>query len=481
MGEPSHPQALKTFAVADRESFLAAIARHRRASWRVTAACAVAVAGIALVVAILMAPLLYCAIGLAFDVINLFTPAPDPLGWLGHRIDFVVNGKHVPWSAVAQLGAIAALPGLALMAVVTFGLRRIWVKSPLFDAGDIPGRSPDRTVFAEARLANVVEEMAIAAGIPVPRLVIVAGGVNAAAFGRDDRHVTLLVGEGMLDHDDREQLEGMIAHLVGSIADGDMTIGLRMTTTLALFGLLARFATPLDDREAFRETAKLWRVFVAPTSANTIALLGAIGDPFHDPKPSRPPVQQTRHSGSLTWREWLQMPFMGPLTITGFLGGLVSQMLLVPLIAAAWRQRKYMADAMAVQLTRDPDGLAGALTRTAESTHGIVAWTAHLAVTADSRRSGGPFGGSVVPIFPSPEKRIAALVRMGAHVTLTPKRRMPWPLALVLGVLLAIVFVLMSVVVYLLVIVSTALSGLFTMMPAAVLHVLLRWLAGPHS
>lgn len=84
------------------------------------------------------------------------------------------------------------------------------------------------------------------------------GGANAAACGRDRAHVTLLVGEALPDGLPREQLEAMMAHLVGSIANGDMTIGLRVTTTLATFGLIARVGGAFADRRRFRRTAKLW-------------------------------------------------------------------------------------------------------------------------------------------------------------------------------------------------------------------------------
>ena len=71
----------------DRETFFAAIERHRRAAWRVTAACGLAIAVLALVVAILMAPLFFCAIGLAFDAANLVAPAPDVVGWMGRPLE----------------------------------------------------------------------------------------------------------------------------------------------------------------------------------------------------------------------------------------------------------------------------------------------------------------------------------------------------------------------------------------------------------
>jgi hypothetical protein len=82
-----------------------------------------------------------------------------------------------------------------------------------------------------------------------------------------------------------------------------------------------------------------------------------------------------------------------------------------------------------------------------------------------------------VPLVPSLAWREAALVRMGAHADLELRPRVPLALAIVGIALLVVLGAMMAVVVYLLAIVSTAFSGLFTLAPAAVLHVLLRWLA----
>ncbi|HJZ78587.1 MAG TPA: M48 family metalloprotease [Vicinamibacterales bacterium] len=474
----AHPADARTqYTVTDRETFDAAIERHQRAAWRVTTACAVAVAVLAIVVAILMAPLLYCAIGLLLDALNFFTPTPDLLGSLGRQIDTLSESATVDTALLVRTGLILAAPGVALMVIAAYALRRAWTMSPLFTGGDVPGRAPDRTVLQEERLANVVEEMAIAAGIPPPRVLIVPGGFNAAACGTDEAHVTLLVGAALAAHLTRESLEGMIAHLIASVVDGDMPIGVRVTTTLSLFGLLARVGSSFTDQHAMAYAMKLWRVFVAPKSAGTLALLSSLTEPFHDPPSAERAATPSPSGRSLTWREWLMMPLMGPVLLTGFLSGLVSQMFLQPLIAFAWRQRKYMADATAVQLTRNPDALAGALVAIADSPAAITPWTAHLAV-ADPRAHSGPFGRSIVPIVPSPEKRVAALRRMGAHVSPKRARRsIPWPLALFGGALVCLVAAMLSVVVFLLVMVSTAISGLFTIFPTAALHLLLRWAA----
>jgi Zn-dependent protease with chaperone function len=463
----------QALSAPDRESFLSAITRHRRASWRVTAACAAAGFALAVVVAILMAPLLYSLLALAFDTVNLATPAPDLMRSMGHLLEPLFAPRKASAIALVRVGGLAALPGLVLMSAAALALRHIWMTSPLFNAGDLSGRPPDRRVLAEERLANVVEEMSLAAGIPVPRIVVLPGGLNAAACGRDQTHVTLIVGDALPAGLDREEIEGLIAHLVASIADGDMTIGLRVTTTLALFGLVARVGVSFGDREQFWQTARLWRVFVTPTSADTAALIGALADPFKD-RPAEPTARPTDSRTGLTWREWLLMPLMGPIVITGFLSGLVTAMMLEPLVSLAWRQRKYMADATAVRLTRDPDALASALAAIADRPQRLQPWAAHLAVAAGSRGEDGPFGASMVPIFPSTGKRVAALGRMGAHVPLEPKRHVPWPAALVLALLASVLATLMGVVVYLLVVVSAALSGLFTVVPAGLLHVLLR-------
>ena len=337
----------------------------------------------------------------------------------------------------------------------------------------MPGRAPDRSVLAEERLANVTEEMAIAAGLPAPRVVIVPGGVNAAACGRDQAHVTLIVGEALPASLPREQLEGMVAHLVGSIADGDMAIGLRVTTTLALFGLVAKAGGAFNDRREFRETMKLWRVFVAPTSAGTIALLGALADPFKDAagrRPSRP----ASNGGGLTWREWLLMPLMGPVLITGFLRSMRHR--LPPLAArvAGVAPAEVHGGRDGRALTRDPDALAGALAAIADSPLGVQPWTAHLAVAADPQAAEGRSASrwcrssrrsrSAWPRW----RRWARMSRPPRASACRGRRRSSSP------ALRADRRALMSVVVYLLVIVSAALSGLFTIVPAALLHVLLR-------
>ena len=80
--------------------------------------------------------------------------------------------------------------------------------------------------------------------------------------------------------------------------------------------------------------------------------------------------------------------------------GIVSLFLLGPLLSLAWRQRKYMADATAVRLTRDPNTLAEPLEKMQGSSSAFAPWAAHLSVVS---RLGarGLMSNSAVPMFPS--------------------------------------------------------------------------------
>jgi len=71
----------------------------------------------------------------------------------------------------------------------------------------VPGRSALAQELAEQRFADTVEEMATAAMIPVPQVTFIAGGANAAAFGADDEHATVMVGSGLLARPSRQQIQ----------------------------------------------------------------------------------------------------------------------------------------------------------------------------------------------------------------------------------------------------------------------------------
>ena len=494
--DPSRPGAeatvereLPPLSAAERESFLDAIARHRRASWRVSAACAACVAVLALVVALLMAPLWWVAIGLSFDLANLVVPAPDVLGTLFGAIDDVVEGRTASPARLASLLAIAAAPGLLAMALVTVAIARMLRGSPLFGAGALRARALDRAVPAERRLGNVVEEMAVAAGLPAPRVLVAAGDApGAALFGRGDAHATIFVTEGLLARLDRRAMQGAAAHLMASFADGDARIGLRVAIVLALFGLPARVGSTVFEPGGWRVLPRLAWGALRPGTVTADRLMRDLLDPFApedrrgvgeaDRRAAAARDGAARRDGRLGWREWAKMPFIGPIAMAGFLAGLVATFALGPLLALAWRRRRYMADAAAVRLVRDPDAVAAALAALGDGGGPPIApWAAHLGITRSRRTGGGMIDGSVVPMVPSVERRLKALRRLGSTLAPVARAAMPLWAMLVVAPLTALAGVLMACVVVLLTWVSTMLSMLFTLLPGGALHALLRWLA----
>lgn len=462
------------WSAGERESFFAAVARHRRAAWQVTAACSMAALMLALVAAVLMAPLFYGAIGLAFDAANLARPVPDLLGALGRLLEPLLPGRTISSERVAAIVLLAALPGLLLTACAVLSLRRTVRNALPFDADGERLRAPDRRVPTEQRLHNVVEEMALAASVRPPRVLIVPDGANAAALGEDEAHTTILFGAALLERLTRAQLQGVAAHLIASIAEGDVRIGRQAGTMLALFGVLAGLSTAFGERRVFSHARGLLRALARPASSHAIAALHAAMDPFaapaaanaHRPAPDR-----------LNWRDWAAMPLAGPVVLTGFLCGLVSSFLLGPLVALAWRRRKYMADATAVRLAREPDALASALVAVGGARAGIAPWFAHLAFVDGAARSGTLLQGQVLSIFPSPRRRVKALAALGAW-TAPPAERTQLPparqaLVLALG---AIAALLMAAVTVLLVFAAAGVSMILTVLPVSLLHALLRTL-----
>jgi Zn-dependent protease with chaperone function len=431
-----------------------------------------------------MSPLFYAAIALAFDLLNLVHSTPNFVKSIAHVMDPILNpGKGgIPPQAWIKVGAYAALPGLVWMAVTLLMLRRVLKQSNSFSGGELPGRNPDLGNLAERRFCNVVQEMALAASQPAPRVLVVEdGGLNAAAFGADEQHVTILIAKGLLDQLNREQLQGIAAHLIGSIANGDMAIGLRAATTLSLFSFLARFDGILVDKKRGRMLLRMAVALLRPTSAGSRALIEELMNAPRESQaaPASRQISPRTQMPQQTWRDYIWLPLTGPVVITGFLSRIVQMLVLGPLVSLVWRQRKYMADATAVRLTRDPDTLAGALQAMSRglSQAPFASTVAHLAVVSPSSGMRGQLGGTLVSMYPDLGRRLQALQRMGAHVTYTPKR-VPLLLLLIgipLGLLLG---GLMALAVFLLAYVSLPISALFLGIPFGLLHMLLRWHSG---
>jgi Zn-dependent protease with chaperone function len=479
----------------ERESFFAAIARHRRAARRVQWISQVCASLLALIVALLTAPLWYAVLGLAFDLVNFVVPTPDLIKL---TTDLVFGLTDDPTSVSvgrwAFLTLMAALPGLILMSALMHTLSRVMKEALTSDAAMFIAHSPDVRSLNEQQFSNVVSEMAIAASLAPPRvLVSETDAVNAAAFGADDAQTTLVVSRGLLDSSSRAELQGVAAHLVGSIANGDLRIGTGIATLLSAFGIITALSRSFGDRQVATRLATLLRAslrFGSTKDDGELALM--LANPFADADANRP-ASSTEELGSVSvvhpdsesaiykgdkipWRTLAWMPIVGPLVIAGFFGGVLCRLLLQPLLALSWRSRKYMADATAVRLTRDPETLASALQkiRGQPTASAFAAWLTHLTVVPTRLIGAKSLFGNGVLMTPSLDRRLKALGVLGAQVAVRSHRYLPlwaWLALLPISVLL---IALMGFALYLLVLVSVAMSGLFTWLPAILLHALLR-------
>ena len=177
--------------------------------------------------------------------------------------------------------------------------------------------------LAERRYLNVVQEMALAAGLPVPLCYVIDGDatINAFAAGNDPQDAAIGVTRGALVHLTRDELQGVIAHEFSHIGNGDMKLSLRIIgavaglTALAQLGyIFMRLGAETSDGD--KDSAPLT---IGMVVAGIVVLL--IG------------------SGGVFFAKVIQ--------------------------ASVSRQREYLADASAVQFTRNPLGLASALRKVA--------------------------------------------------------------------------------------------------------------------
>ncbi|MFQ5507959.1 MAG: M48 family metallopeptidase [Leptospirillia bacterium] len=243
--------------------------------------------------------------------------------------------------------------GVGVIAVVTVGT--LYKLSVLSGGGRVVAESlggkrvPRNTDDLKLkRLMNVVEEMAIASGTPVPPVYVMPyeRGINAFAAGTSTENAVIGVTRGAVVELDRNQLQGVIAHEFSHILNGDMRLNIRLMGILhgiLLLGLIGQFILRGS-------------VFGGRRRGSHPAVLGvAIG------------LMAVGYGGT-------------------FFGNLIK--------AGVSRQREFLADASAVQFTRDPSGIAGALKRI-----GGLAAGARMASPAAPEASHAFFGEGVTPVM----------------------------------------------------------------------------------
>ncbi len=178
----------------------------------------------------------------------------------------------------------------------------------------------------ERRLLNIVEEMSIASGINIPNVYVLdqEDRINAFAAGLTPNTAAIGITRGSLEYLDRDELQGVVAHEFSHILNGDMRINLRLIgilfglNLLVILGWFALRMTMYSNMGGSRSSDR-------DKSGSAILVVGLV----------------------------LGLGFL----VLGSIGMIFSSLIQ----AAISRQREYLADASAVQFTRNPAGIAGAL------------------------------------------------------------------------------------------------------------------------
>ena len=237
----------------------------------------------------------------------------------------------------------------------------------------------------QRQLVNVVEEMAIAAGVPRPRIYIVPDpDPNAFATGTDPDHTHIAVTQGLLDLCSRDELQGVIGHELGHVKNYDVRL---MTTLAAMVGAVLLIHDGMS---------RLMRGGVR------IGVGGGGGGGGGGGKGGKKGGQ-------------LLLILLVVWVITWILAPIITQLLAV----AVSRRREYLADAMGAQFTRNPLALASALQKieAAEApTTSIKRGAAHLCIADPLGRRLNQHEGAFANLFgthPPMAMRISRLKGMG--------------------------------------------------------------------
>lgn len=210
-----------------------------------------------------------------------------------------------------------------LLVMGVLGLASLYKSMELRGGGGVVARSlggvpvsSDTADLKRKRLLNVVEEMAIASGVPMPEVYVLEQepGINAFAAGHTPANAAVTVTQGALDRLSRDELQGVIGHEFSHVLNGDMRLNVQLMGWI--FGLF---------------------------------VIGLIGRMILEVSP-----RNRRNSGGLVALGFAVM-------VLGYIGLMAGRILQ----AAVARQRERLADASGVQFTRNPQGLKGALVKIA--------------------------------------------------------------------------------------------------------------------
>lgn len=242
---------------ANRESFFAAQRRHRRATWRLAAASAAASLVTGIPMSIALTPVLFALAVILTWAAGFVLPVPQELWDAYSRAGRVVidivesmddpatvgvsdgDWSRIPLDLLAYGALVWMLPGMLFMLACWVLLRAVFRHGgPGGILLSLGARDPAPGDFEERQLVNVIEELAIAAGIPPPRVMLLDSDVaNAAVVGTGRQDATIVVSRALLDDLNRDATQGVLANLVASIGNGDLRGARSIVAVFETFGL----------------------------------------------------------------------------------------------------------------------------------------------------------------------------------------------------------------------------------------------------
>ncbi|PAW64383.1 MAG: hypothetical protein B9S34_12665 [Opitutia bacterium Tous-C1TDCM] len=280
---------------------------------------------------------------------------PDALaGWWHPRLFTGITGTTVIVVGLASLFKWLQYSSGGSVVAESLGGRRI---------------EPGAVNPAERRLLNVVEEMAIASGTPVPAVYVLDDepAINAFAAGLTTNDAVVAVTRGTLEKLNRDELQGVVGHEFSHILNGDMRLNMRLTALI--FGIL---------------------------------IIGVLGRTvLQGLRYVRPGRSKEKGGGAILIGAGLA------LMIVGYLGYFFGRLIQ----AAVSRQREFLADAAAVQFTRNPAGITGALKKIGGYALGGKMQSAHSAEIGHFffAQAFGSFFGGLWATHPPLTERIRAI------------------------------------------------------------------------
>jgi heat shock protein HtpX len=247
-------------------------------------------------------------------------------------------GGYVPIGTVAALG----VGSVSALASYFHGDRAVLAATAARPIEEAAGGANEADKLKLRQLENIVDEMAIAAGIPRPRVYLVPDSdPNAFATGRNPERSSIAVTRGLLDTLDREELQGVVAHEMSHIRNLDIRV---MTVVAALVGAIALLAD-------WARRGMMWGGGSGRRGGKGRSDAGGV-------------------AAIVFFVIWLAAIALAPF---------VAQMLAMMVS----RRREYLADASGAELTRNPIGLARALEKlegAVAPTESLKRGTAHLCI-----------------------------------------------------------------------------------------------------